>query len=88
MIENGELKMNTCWEIGNWLKKKTVSLKSKGAGDAFVGAFVHFLNHYGKSNLDKAVRLATDYATLTVQYPGTQTSYLAVDKLDAKFKTF
>lgn len=52
-----------------------------------MGAFVHFLNYYGQSGMDKAIRLATDYATLTVQYAGTQTSYLPIDKLDAKFKT-
>jgi sugar/nucleoside kinase (ribokinase family) len=61
-------------------------MNSKGAGDAFVGAFVHYLNHLGENELFKVIELASEYASITVQYPGTQTSYLTIDELDSKFK--
>ena len=59
---------------------------SAGAGDAFVGSFVHYLNKLGDESVLKAVELASEYASITVQYPGTQSSYPSLDKLSEKFK--
>lgn len=58
----------------------------KGAGDAFVGSFAHYLNLLGKGSIEKSIELAADYATLSVQKPGTQSSYPRLDELDGKFK--
>lgn len=58
----------------------------KGAGDAFVGAFAHYLCYYGKDSIEKALKLASDYASLSVQKLGTQSSYPRLDEIDAKFK--
>jgi sugar/nucleoside kinase (ribokinase family) len=63
-----------------------MSWKLKGAGDAFVGAFAHYLSRLGVDSINKAIQLACDYATLTVQALGTQASYPFVDKIDSKFK--
>ncbi|CAF0838220.1 unnamed protein product [Brachionus calyciflorus] len=57
---------------------------TSGAGDAFVGAFVHYLNRAG--SVKEAIELASFYASLTVQTHGTQSSYPSVQELDQKFK--
>jgi ribokinase len=57
----------------------------KGAGDAFVGSFAHYLNLLGKDSIEKSIELASDYATLTVQKPGTQSSYPKLEELEEKF---
>ena len=41
----------------------------------FIGSFVHFLNKYGDESIVKAIDLAAEYASLTVQSLGTQSSY-------------
>lgn len=60
-------------------------IKSAGAGDAFVGSFVHYLNRLGDELVLNAVELASEYASITVQYPGTQSSYPKLEKLSDKF---
>ncbi len=47
----------------------------KGAGDAFVGAFCHYLNELGSDRIGEILRFACNYATKTVQEKGTQSSY-------------
>ena len=61
-------------------------LNKKGAGDAFVGSFAHYLNSYGKDSIEKTIDLANDYATLSVRSHGTQTSYPYLNQLEDKFK--
>ncbi len=58
----------------------------EGAGDAFVGAFAHYLRKLGMPNIKKVVEIANEYASLTVQQKGTQTSYPRIDDLDASFR--
>ena len=57
----------------------------KGAGDAFVGSFSHFLSKLGESSMETVLDLASSYASLTVEAFGTQTSYPSLDKLEKKF---
>jgi sugar/nucleoside kinase (ribokinase family) len=59
---------------------------NKGAGDAFVGSFAHYLNKYGHDSIEKAIELASEYASLSVQTQGTQSSYPELSQLDTKFK--
>ena len=60
----------------------------KGAGDAFIGSLANYL---GKSKplssnlLHKAVELATEYASMSVERKGAQTSYLNLKDLSEKF---
>ncbi|MCA9838589.1 MAG: ribokinase [Trueperaceae bacterium] len=49
------------------------AVDTTGAGDAFVGSLAYFLG--ADWALEKAVARACDLATLSVQKPGTQTSY-------------
>lgn len=58
-----------------------------GAGDSFVGAFAHYFNKYGPDSIDKVLQQAADYATLTVQSFGTQSSYPYLKDIDEKFRT-
>ena len=58
-------------------------VEKQGAGDAFVGAFAHFLNRTKSKEL--AVDLAAQYATITCKSFGTQSSYPAIAKLEAHF---
>ncbi len=57
----------------------------KGAGDAFIGALTHYILSFGVDSLNKAIELACEYATISVQSPGTQCSYPFLDQLDEKF---
>ena len=61
-------------------------MDTSGAGDAFVGAFANYLAKLGAERVEKAIELASDYATLTVQALGTQSSYPKLETLEAKFK--
>ncbi|GAU93914.1 hypothetical protein RvY_05777 [Ramazzottius varieornatus] len=58
-----------------------------GAGDAFVGALAHFLvaDPEGEGKLREAVRKACKYASLTVQFPGSQKSFPAIENMMADF---
>jgi sugar/nucleoside kinase (ribokinase family) len=58
----------------------------KGAGDAFVGSFAHYLSRLGIDKIEQVLRMANEYASLTVQKKGTQTSYPHIDDLDEKFR--
>jgi ribokinase len=49
------------------------ALDTTGAGDAFIGAFAHFL--VSGSSLETALAAASRYAALSVTRPGTQSSY-------------
>jgi len=55
----------------------------KGAGDAFVGAFCHYLNELGRERIEMVLRSACDYATRTVQERGTQASYPRADQVNS-----
>lgn len=60
----------------------------KGAGDSFVGSLAHYLSKYGtksSESLERAVKLASEYASFSVERKGAQTSYLHLKDLDAKF---
>lgn len=61
-------------------------LDTSGAGDAFVGAFTHFLNKLGSDKIEKVIELASSYATLTVQSCGTQSSYPHLADIEKKFQ--
>jgi sugar/nucleoside kinase (ribokinase family) len=50
------------------------------------GAFVNYLNKCGTESISKAIDLAAEYASQTVQYPGTQSSYPKLTQLDSMFK--
>lgn len=50
-------------------------LLAQGAGDAFVGALAYYLAKLSSLSLGDAVRRSGEIATLSVQSPGTQTSY-------------
>jgi ribokinase len=56
----------------------------KGAGDAFIGSLSHYFGKGG--DLHKAVELATEYASLSVERKGAQTSYLYLDELSEKLR--
>ena len=49
---------------------------------------VKSINKYGKNNVEKAIELASEYATLSVQSQGTQSSYPNISQLDFKFKDY
>ena len=51
-----------------------------------MGAFGHYLNNLGEENVKRAIELASEYATITVQSLGTQSSYPKLDEIDKKFK--
>ena len=53
--------------------KKVKILDSTGAGDAFIGSLAYFVAA-GKT-LPEAVRRANDIAAISVQAPGTQSSF-------------
>jgi ribokinase len=53
--------------------KKVKTLDSTGAGDAFIGSLAYFVAA-GKT-LPEAVRRANDIAAISVQAPGTQSSF-------------
>lgn len=46
-----------------------------GAGDAFNGAFAYHNVRHASASLDELIKKACNVATITVQSPGTQTSY-------------
>jgi len=56
-------------------KKKTTYFLLQGAGDAFLGALAYFLAVRPDLSLEEQTRRACEYATLSVQKPGTQISY-------------
>jgi sugar/nucleoside kinase (ribokinase family) len=65
-------------------------LIKKGAGDAFIGAIAHYLsksreNFFDEIVFDRSVELAVEYASLTVERKGAQTSYPYINELDSKF---
>jgi len=66
------------------LKVKVVD--STGAGDAFVGALTHYISKLGTGDLDKTVQLSGEYASLSVQFKGTQASYQYLKDLNEKFR--
>lgn len=68
-----------------WISAPSVNaVDTTGAGDCFVGAFVHGLTH--GLNEEKAVALACNAASLSVQRHGTQTSFPTVEEAAAMWK--
>lgn len=63
-----------------------IVLGQQGAGDAFVGSLAHYLGALGVESIHRAIELATEYASLSVQQKGTQASYPFLNDLDAKFR--
>lgn len=66
--------------------EKVKVVDTTGAGDAFIGALAHYLFKHGVNALEQAIELASAYATISVQAPGTQVSYPYLADLDDKFK--
>lgn len=65
------------------------SVDSIGAGDAFLGSLAHFLSRNAKidsTSLERSIKLASEYASLSVERKGAQTSYLYLHELDDRFK--
>ncbi len=63
----------------------------KGAGDAFIGALAHYMSKSSECSIDyslfeRAIHLAVEYASLSVERKGAQTSYLHLNELDLKFQ--
>lgn len=84
---NGVLFVNSTTKIATHQTSQAVKvIDTSGAGDAFVGSFVHYLNKLGPESMDKVLELASGYATLTVQSRGTQSSYPYLTNLEDKYK--
>ena len=47
----------------------------QGAGDAFVGALAYFISHHSQLSMSEKIRRACQVASVSVQAPGTQSSY-------------
>ncbi|MGQ5708671.1 ribokinase [Lactobacillus sp. PSON] len=62
---------------------KVEAIDSIGAGDSFVGAFVHYYSH--GDNISDALKHANAYAAVTVTRRGSQTSYPSANEF-AKLK--
>jgi len=71
-------------EITHFECLKVNVVDSTGAGDAFVGAICHFISK--QVPIKQAVELAGDYASISVQFKGTQASYPFLKDLDLKFR--
>lgn len=67
---------------GTWLPCPTVDkvVDTSGAGDCFLGALAAYLSA-GDADLEAAVTRAGQVASLSVQRPGTQTSYPKASEL-------
>lgn len=61
-------------------------IDTTGAGDAFVGSLAHYIGSWGIKSIDKSIELACEYASVSVQFKGTQASYPVLSSLDPKFK--
>ena len=53
----------------------------QGAGDSFVGSLAYFLSKHPNLSLEETVRRSVAIASISVQKPGTQTSYPTKDEL-------
>ncbi len=56
---------------------------SSGAGDAFLGALAFYLSNMPQLSLRESVLRSSQIATMTVQKPGTQSSYPSRGDLSA-----
>ncbi|XP_047494006.1 ribokinase-like [Penaeus chinensis] len=61
--------------------EKVTPVDTTGAGDAFVGALAYFMACYPQLDMVEMIRRSCKVATVSVQAPGTQSSYPARDKL-------
>ena len=64
---------------------KVKAVDTTGAGDAFVGALAHFLVANPDGQLKEAIRKACKYATVSVQKPGTQNSFIRMEDIPSDF---
>jgi len=55
-----------------------------GAGDAFVGALAFYLSTFSDLSMRESIRRACEIATISVQMPGTQTSYPTREDIPAE----
>ncbi|KAK7070441.1 hypothetical protein SK128_007711 [Halocaridina rubra] len=55
--------------------EKVSPVDTTGAGDAFVGALAYFLAYYPHIGMEEMLRRSCKVATVSVQAPGTQSSY-------------
>lgn len=75
--------------IDHFPAKKVNAVDSIGAGDAFIGSLAHYLSKFGVGDnglLNKSVELATEYASISVERKGAQSSYLHLNELSEKFQ--
>ncbi|XP_017600300.1 PREDICTED: ribokinase isoform X2 [Corvus brachyrhynchos] len=54
---------------------KVRAVDTTGAGDSFVGALAFYLAHYPKLSMEEMIRKSNCVASVSVQAPGTQSSY-------------
>ncbi|XP_064623530.1 ribokinase-like [Lineus longissimus] len=57
------------------LARSVTPVDTTGAGDAFVGALASYLAKYPDLGMEETIRRSCEIATISVQAPGTQTSY-------------
>ncbi|XP_063300171.1 ribokinase [Pelobates fuscus] len=55
--------------------KKVTAVDTTGAGDCFVGALAFYIAHYPHLSIEEMVKRSNYIASVSVQSPGTQTSY-------------
>ncbi|KAL4237952.1 hypothetical protein ACF0H5_002662 [Mactra antiquata] len=57
------------------------AVDTTGAGDSFIGSLAYFMSKRPDLSLTECARRAIQIASVSVQYPGTQTSFPTQDKL-------
>ncbi|XP_042890105.1 ribokinase-like [Penaeus japonicus] len=61
--------------------EKVTPVDTTGAGDAFVGALAYYMASHSQLDMVEMIQRSCKVATVSVQAPGTQSSYPARDKL-------
>ncbi|KAM8945337.1 ribokinase [Pelodytes ibericus] len=54
---------------------KVTAVDTTGAGDSFVGALAFYIAHYPHLSIEEMVKRSNHIASVSIQAPGTQTSY-------------
>lgn len=58
------------------------------AGDAFIGALAYFISKYPNSSWFQKIGASMEIATHSVQFKGTQTSYINFPSIDLSTKSY